>query len=146
MHQKGDADTLNDLVTVTGPGVERPRPWSSQVRVEIGALSHPGKVRPNNEDHYLTVCFGRSLVPLQTNLPTRQIPERYAEVGYGLVVADGMGGAAAGEVASSLAISLGFNLALGSPKWNLVMTPEEIRENMETWRQRFRQIDALLGE
>jgi PPM family protein phosphatase len=146
MHQKGDADTLNDLLTVTGPGAKRPRPWSSLVGVEIGALSHPGKVRPNNEDHYLTVCFGRSLVPLQTNLPEGQIPERFAEVGYGLVVADGMGGAAAGEVASSLAITFGLNLTLNSPKWNLVMTPEEIRENMETWRERFHQIDAFLRE
>jgi PPM family protein phosphatase len=41
---------------------------------------------------------------------------------------------------------VGLNLALHRPKWTLVMTPEEIRESMEVWRQRFRQIDAILSE
>src|SRR4051794_14721768 len=146
MNQDSDTDTIDYLPAATSPAGERPRPAPSLEPVGIDALSHPGKVRPNNEDHYLTLTFGRSMVPLQTNLPVGQIPDQFSEVGYGLVVADGVGGAAAGEVASSLAISLGVNLALSSPKWNLAMTPEEIRENMELWRQRFREIDALLTE
>src|SRR5947209_15860219 len=130
MQQKSDVGTLDDLLTVTDPQGQGARPWPSLTRAEIGALSHPGKVRPSNEDHFLTLCFGRSMVPLQTNLPAGQIPDRFAEVGYGLVVADGMGGHAAGEVASSLAISLGVNLALSSPEWNLTMTPAGIRERL----------------
>ncbi len=146
MTTRRQEDTADYHLPGMRPEAETPRPWSSLVRVEIGALSHPGKVRPNNEDHFLTICFGRSMVLLQTNLPEGQVPERFAEVGYGLAVADGMGGALAGEVASSLAITAGLNLALHRPKWNLVMTPEEIRENLEVWRQRFRDIDAILSE
>ncbi len=78
-------------------------------------------MRDANEDHFLTVRFGRSMVTLQSNLPAELAPARFAESGYGLVVADGVGGEAAGEVASSLAISVGLNLALNSPKWNLRM-------------------------
>src|SRR5438874_375752 len=101
MTTRRDEDTVDYQLPATHPGAESPRPWSSLVRVEIGSLSHPGHVRPNNEDHFLTLCFGRSMATLQTNLPKGQVPEQFAEVGYGLVVADGMGGAAAGEVASS---------------------------------------------
>jgi protein phosphatase len=116
------------------------------VRIDLGARSDRGKVRPTNEDHYLAVRFGRSLVTLRSNVPDGLIPERFDESGFGFVVADGMGGAAAGEVASRLAISVGLNLALNAPKWNLLMTPEEIQENMDKWRRRFRQIDAVLTE
>lgn len=117
-----------------------------RARADISAVSDRGKVRTTNEDHFLTVQFGRMLTTLQTNIAADLVPERFAEMGYGMVVADGVGGAAAGDVASSMAISVGLNLALNSPKWNLRMTREEVQENMETWRRRFQQIDHILTE
>jgi protein phosphatase len=86
------------------------------------------------------------MVMLDTNVPADMVPDRFEESGYSMVVADGVGGEAAGEVASSMAISVGLNLALNSPKWNLRMTREEVQENMEKWRRRFRQIDYILTE
>jgi protein phosphatase len=143
---RADRDTQEYPAQDGGRAAAPPRPWSSQVQVDVAGLTHPGKVRPNNEDHFLTIRFGRSMDTLQTSLPAGHIPARYAEVGYGLAVADGIGGAVAGEVASGLAITAGLNLALHSPQWNLVMTPEQIRASMETWRQRFHDIDALVAE
>lgn len=145
MSSTSDKDTA-EYQDALNAAAEPPTSLASGVTADISALSHPGLVRPTNEDHFLTVRFGRSLVTLQTNLPEGLSPERFAETGYGLVVADGVGGAAAGEVASSMAISVGLNLALNSPKWNLRMTREEVLENMEKWRRRFRQIDAILTE
>jgi serine/threonine protein phosphatase PrpC len=138
------ADTVDLPPLVTNAEAECP--LSSSVRVDIDGLTDTGKVRTNNEDHFLVACFGRSLVTLKTNVAENLVPDRFDQMGYALVVADGVGGAAAGEVASSLAISVGVNLALNSPKWNLLNTPEEIQENMETWRRRFRQIDQVLAD
>jgi PPM family protein phosphatase len=142
---QNDMDTAEYMDAVSADA-EPPAGLAGGVQADISAVSHPGNVRPTNEDHFLTVRFGRSLVTLQTNLPAGQAPDRFAETGYGLVVADGVGGQAAGEVASSMAISVGLNLTLNSPKWNLRMTRDEVRENMEKWRRRFRQIDFILTE
>jgi protein phosphatase len=146
MSKSGELDTGEYMALVDQSQALPPAGLSAAVRVDLGSMTHPGKVRPNNEDHFLAVRFGRSLETLRTNLAEGLVPATFAEVGYGFVVADGMGGAAAGEVASSLAISVGLNLALNSPKWNLHITPDEIRENMEKWRHRFRQIDFILTE
>ena len=105
MHDESDKDTAEYLPLVTEAETQRPRTASSQVRAKVGGLSHPGKVRPNNEDSFLAARFGRSMLTLTTNLSPDQVPDRYEEVGFALVVADGIGGAAAGEVASSLAIT-----------------------------------------
>jgi serine/threonine protein phosphatase PrpC len=146
MHGSNDEDTAEYLPRVTEAETRRPQTASSQVRAEVGALSHPGRVRPNNEDSFLAARFARSMVTLTTNLPLNQVPDRYEEAGFALVVADGMGGQAAGEVASGLALTVGLNLVLNTPKWNLVMNPEEAREHIEKMYRRFRQIDRVLTE
>ncbi len=64
--------------------------------IDYAAITHPGKIRKNNEDAYL-------LSALDGDEPIINSPARALKVGNpGLLVAvaDGMGGAAAGEVAS----------------------------------------------
>src|SRR5262245_267192 len=91
-----------------------PADISAKVQVDLAALSHQGNVRVNNEDHFLVARGERSLETVRTNLPSDLIPQRFAEVGYGMLVADGMGGHQAGEIASRLAISTLVNLVLQS--------------------------------
>ena len=63
------------------------------VRVAFGATSHPGKVRPTNEDHYVVVRRRRSRTVLLSNVPAEALlPSE--EDAYALLVADGMGGVA----------------------------------------------------
>jgi serine/threonine protein phosphatase PrpC len=110
----------------------QPKPClESTVTVDFGALTHAGKVRKNNEDHYLVCRLGRSLEPLMTNMPAGQLPERVAEYGYGMLVADGMGGAAAGEVASRMAINLLVKLIIDTGKWGRRIDEQEAEALME---------------
>lgn len=97
----------------------------STVKIDFGAVSHAGRVRKNNEDHYLIIRLGRSLEPLMTNMPEGQLPDHLAEYGYGMVVADGMGGAAAGEVASRMATNLLIRLVMDAAKWGRRIDKEE---------------------
>lgn len=112
---------------------------SATVKVEFGGLSHRGKVRPINEDHYLITRLGRDQETLLTNLPDGDVPQHFKESGYAMIVADGMGGAARGEVASRLAISTLAHLSLQFGKWNLRIDEQiarEVTERAERFVQR----------
>src|SRR5690349_19042998 len=78
--------------------------WT-RLDVDVGAFSHQGHVRENNEDSYLVMKFGRSLENVLTNLQDGLLEHSYVLIGDGMFVADGMGGLAAGEVASGLALT-----------------------------------------
>ena len=124
------------------PGIDRPI-----VRVELAAASHPGKVRANNEDHYLVTRMGRTFQAVSTNMPAGEVPDQVDEVAYGLVVADGMGGMAAGERASQLAIRTGVDLVLNSPLWTTRADEEASRQLIDQLRDYFRRVDrAVIGE
>jgi protein phosphatase len=107
-------------------------------------LSHAGKVRANNEDAYLFVKAERSLHALTTNLPPGSIPEVETEVCYGLLVADGVGGMAAGEVASRLAVTTLTHLVLDTPDWILLAVEPESARILKRMAERFTQVDSVL--
>jgi protein phosphatase len=145
-HQSDTLDfTVFDLET------ERPEPYSSLVAVEFEALSHPGRVRQRNEDAFLVYRASRSWERLRTSLPEEDLPSEFGETAYAFCVADGMGGAAAGNVASSLALRTGVNLVLNSAKWWLKLDQPQTRERaiqalIARALRRFDQIDRKLVE
>jgi protein phosphatase len=104
-------------------------------------------VRPNNEDHFLISRFGRFLETVQTNLPADTVPPRSEESGYGMVVADGMGGCAAGEEASRRAITSLVNLVLHTPDWILRLDEEPLpKEVLRRAAERYEQVNQTLAE
>jgi protein phosphatase len=113
---------------------------SPVVEVDLGALSHQGKVRENNEDRYFAARFERAMETLLTNLSPEDVPKRQTSAGYGMLVADGMGGAAAGEVASSTAVRVLIELALETPDWIMSFEGERGREVLARVEERFRNI------
>jgi PPM family protein phosphatase len=117
---------------------------SSRTRVAFGALSHSGKVRPNNEDSFLVTRFKRSMNTLLTNLTQEEIPEQYVEAGYVMLVADGMGGTAAGEVASRTAISALVDLVIQTPDWIMRPDGERVEEVLRRMEERFGKLTDVL--
>src|SRR5262249_15672269 len=94
---------------------ELPAAPSDTLAVRTFGQTDRGKVRPVNEHHFLVAELSRTLLVRQTSLP--QPPSRHAphpppqppprqarSRGHVLLVADGMGGHAAGEVASALTV------------------------------------------
>ncbi len=122
------------------------KPVSSSVRLEIGAVSDRGKVRAKNEDHFLVAQVTRKQEILMTNVPQDYIPALPGEDGYTMIVADGMGGMAAGEVASRLVITTGLKLFQKSPKWGFKINKKEAHELFERINHYLREMDLTLTE
>jgi serine/threonine protein phosphatase PrpC len=84
---------------------------------------------------------------MQTNVPDMAAASRFDERGYGFVVADGMGGSAAGELASSQAIQLLVNLVLYTPDWILRLDDESLTDEvLRRASERYRQVNQALAE
>jgi protein phosphatase len=127
MRSASDADTLITELRVMDP-LQPPRPFSSLVRIDFGAMTHAGNVRPSNEDAYIIYRSGRYWEKVETSLQAGDLPERSDEIAYGMAVADGVGGANAGQVASNMAIRVLVSLMLNAAKWALKLDNPETRD------------------
>jgi protein phosphatase len=125
---------------------EPPREFSSRVRIDVAALSDKGKVREHNEDHFFVARAGRHIATLLTNIPSSDVPTRFEETGYVMIVADGMGGHAGGEVASRMAIATLINIVLHMPDWILRLDEESAQKVMERAAERYREVHEALQE
>jgi protein phosphatase len=134
----------NSAMTDTAPDLTPVRPDPSALPplpvVDVGALTHTGKVRTNNEDNFHVVHFGRYLRTVLSSLPAGLFSEELDRPGYGFAVADGMGGHAAGEIASRSAIAILIELALQTPDWILGRDDALLARVMDRTAQRFRSI------
>ena len=140
------ADTAEIPVVTALPEALGPDTGSARVQVDLAALTHRGLVRSANEDHYLVMRFGRTLETLLTSLPADQVPPRSEDVGYGLLVADGVGGAVAGEMASRLALSTLVGLLLHTPDWILSEEARDVEQVMQRMAERYRRVHAALRD
>jgi protein phosphatase len=98
------------------------------VRIDVAALSHRGKVRDVNEDAYFVCRIGRYLERLSSSISEDELPSRFDQAGYLMVVADGLGGHEAGDVASRSALITALQLVLRAPKWALKLDDPATRE------------------
>ncbi len=73
--------------------------------IDVYGLTHRGKVRPSNQDHFLIGSLKKHLEVLKTSLPSPNVVPRDAErLAFLAMVADGVGGTGGGEEASRLAV------------------------------------------
>lgn len=120
---------------------------SAALAVDIGGATHQGHVRENNEDSYLLLRFGRSLEKLATNLHEHLLEPNYNLTGYGMLVADGMGGMAAGEVASRMALTTLIELVVDTSDWTLGLNRDrDVKTVLDRMTRRFYHIDKVLRD
>ena len=74
--------------------------------LDVFGMSDVGKKRSRNEDHFLVATLGRSMHLQHTNIGDARALDRFnAIAGHLLVVADGVGGTAGGDLASGTAVA-----------------------------------------
>ena len=84
--------------------------------IKAFGITDPGKVRQSNEDQFLIAELSKRMRVMQTSLPEPklQVGEDRAHL---FLVADGMGGHAAGERASSIAVAAIEQFTLNTFRW-----------------------------
>src|SRR3954451_8297863 len=108
-------DVTDSTLDLPGPSKNLP----PRVQVSFGARTDAGKVRANNEDHFLVARLAKSMQVCKSSLADDGTCRFGDEEGYLMVVADGRGGAAAGERASAMAVGTLESFVLDTFKWFL---------------------------
>ncbi len=123
------------------------QPLSAAVRLETAAASTCGKLRAINTDHYLAIRLGRTQETLLTSLKPGDLPPRFEESAYALLVADGLGDRGSGARASRVALSALAHLAIRYGRWNVRLDTDSLAGTIEQgeflWR---RAHDAVVKE
>jgi protein phosphatase len=73
--------------------------------IDVYGLTHPGKVRSTNQDHFLIGSLRKHMQVLLTSLPgVNVVPKDAERLAFLAMVADGVGGTGGGEEASRFAV------------------------------------------
>ena len=91
---------------------------TQMARIDCYGLTDPGRVRESNEDQFLIAELGKSMLVRQTTLALEHQTRLFGSIqGHLLLVADGLGGHAAGKRASSIATGAVAHYVLNTMPW-----------------------------
>src|SRR5258705_3521942 len=96
-------------------------PRGSTPTIEVAGLSMCGRLQHDNTDHFLAIRLGRLQETVATSLSAGDLPPRFEEHAYAMLVADGLGGHRNRARARRLALSTPADLAIRDRHWNLRM-------------------------
>ena len=97
------SDPTRAAAVPVSPAETEPRPTSTNV--DVFGLTHRGRVRSENQDQFLIASLHKLLRVHQSSLPPEDITTLISESrGYILLVADGVAGRPAGQLASGTVV------------------------------------------
>ena len=116
------------------------------IRINFGAMTHVGKVRRNNEDQFLIVRLKKSLEVLQGSLSAEENADLGDLDAYVFLVADGIGGSAAGERASALVVQEAKKHLLYTAKWFFRLDDPDEEVRLRLLQESLERMDRILIE
>ena len=85
------------MADVAAPPARKP----TDEELDVYGLTHPGKVRPSNQDHFLICSLSKQVRVHLTSLSTAaELAAPTERLAFLAMVADGVGGRAGGETAA----------------------------------------------
>lgn len=128
MGQRVRDDATQQIETLGSPVREVERVGDKPVEPAVFGISDVGKVRKHNEDSFLVAQLERSMRVYQSSRPVSDGSKvKGPPQGWLLMVADGMGGHAAGEVASAMTIDALARYAFTLMPWSLPRSKDDSR-------------------
>jgi len=121
-------------------------PPSANVHAEFGARTLRSRRRDINEDHYVVFRLSRHQDTLLSSLQDESVTRGFVENGYAIAVADGMGGAGNGELASRLALVTLLHLVRHFGRWNLRVDDKIAREIVDRAKRFYRHVDNAVAQ
>ena len=108
-------------------------------------MSVCGKTHAQNTDHFVAIRLGRLQETLTSSLGAADLPPRFEEYAYSMVVADGLDGDGTGARASRFALSTLSHLAIRYGKWNVRIGADTASDIVEQGEFLYRQVsDAIV--
>src|SRR4051794_7277597 len=93
-----------------------PLPLSRKPRddeIDVHGLTHIGKVRKQNQDHFLLASIHKHVEIHRTSLPAHDVDFTAQRVAFVAMVADGVGGGEGGAEASATALENAMEYVVG---------------------------------
>jgi protein phosphatase len=94
---------MNDSATTPADGQANRKPTDADI--DVHGLTHPGKIRKENQDHFLVASLAKQMHIDVTSLPAdAELPLERERIASLAMVADGVGSGGGGEEASRTAV------------------------------------------
>lgn len=146
-HPFRNDESTQQVETLGSPVREVARVGAKPVEPSIFGVSDVGRVRKHNEDSFLVAQLERSMRVYQSTRPVSDGSKvKGPPQGWLLMVADGMGGHAAGEVASAMTVDALARYAFTLMPWMLPRSKDDSRILAHGLREAVRQCQAQVRE